>query len=72
MNRNNQEYNHQLQLKNSVSMYHQNICGLKNKTNDLISFLYPKLPSVTCIKEHHRELEQLQLTHLDYYNLGAY
>ena len=41
------------------------------KTNDLISFLYPKLTSVMCITEHHLKLEQLQLTHLVYYNLGA-
>jgi hypothetical protein len=45
---------------------------MKNNTNDLISFLYPKLSSFTCITEHHLKLEQLQLTHLDYYNLGAY
>jgi hypothetical protein len=59
-------------VKNSVSIYHQNIYELKNKTTDLIYFIYPKLPSVMCITEHHLKLKQLQLTHLDYYNLGAY
>jgi hypothetical protein len=72
INHKNQENDHQLQLKNSVSIYHQNICGLKNKTNDLISFLYSKLRSLMCINEHHLKLEKLQLPHPDYYNLGAY
>ena len=28
------------------TVYHQNICGLVNKVNELITFLYPTLPHV--------------------------
>ena len=54
-----------------LRIYHQKICGLGSKSNDLLVSLYPKLPHILCLTEHH--LRQLQLQHItvDNYILGA-
>jgi len=31
---------------------HQNNCGLTNKTNEIVTALYPKIPQIICFKEH--------------------
>jgi hypothetical protein len=47
---------------NQVSrIYHQNICGLGSKMNDLLISLYPNLPHILCLTEHH--LRQFQIQH---------
>ena len=30
-------------------IYHQNICGLGSKTNDLLTALYPNFPHILCL-----------------------
>jgi hypothetical protein len=54
-----------------LRIYHQNICGLGSKSNDLLASLYPTLPHLLCLSEHH--LRQFQLEHItmDDYILGA-
>ena len=37
---------------NSLTMYHQNVCGLKGKTDELISSMSPNLPHILCFSEH--------------------
>jgi len=54
-----------------LRIYHQNICGLGSKTNDLLTSLYPSLPHIVCLTEHHLSQFQLQLITLDNYILGA-
>ena len=47
---------------NSLTIYHQNICGLKGKTDELISSMSPNLPHIVCFSEHHlkhTELDQI-------------
>ena len=49
---------------NSLTIYHQNICGLKGKTDELISSMSPSLPHILCFSEHHlkhTELEQINI-----------
>jgi hypothetical protein len=46
---------------NSLTIYHQNICGLKAKTDELISSMSPKLPHILCFSEHHTELDQINI-----------
>ena len=49
---------------NSLTIYHQNICGLKGKTDELISSMSPNLPHILCFSEHHlkrTELEQINI-----------
>jgi hypothetical protein len=38
---------------NSLIIYYKNIRGLQGKTNGHISSLYPELPHLLCIIEHH-------------------
>jgi len=54
-----------------LRIYHQNICGLDSKLNDLVISLYPNFPHILCLTEHH--LRQFQIQHLtiDDYILGA-
>jgi len=45
---------------NSLTIYHQNICGLKGKTDELS--MSPNLPQILCFSEHHlkhTEFEQI-------------
>jgi len=49
---------------NSLILYHQNICGLKGKTVELISSMSPNLPHILCFSEHHlkhTELDQINI-----------
>jgi hypothetical protein len=54
-----------------VAIYHQNIQGLRCKTDELLNFLEPNLPHVLCISEHHLNQLELGLIQLDNYTLGA-
>ena len=54
-----------------LRIYHQNICGLGTKTNDLLASLYPYLPHILCLNEHHLTQFQIQHITMDCYNLGA-
>jgi hypothetical protein len=36
-----------------LRIYHQNICGLGSETIDLLISLYPDLPHILCLTEHH-------------------
>ena len=44
--------NHNLD-SNSLIIYHQNICGLKGKVDELISSIFPNFPHILCFSEHH-------------------
>jgi len=50
--------------KNLLTMYHQNICGLRNNINELINFLHPHFPNILRIKEHQLKQAQFELTYL--------
>jgi hypothetical protein len=55
---------------NSLNVYHQNIRGLKGKTSELISSLYPDLTHLLCLTEHHLDYPDIDHTCIDHYNLG--
>ena len=57
--------------KTSLKVYHQNICGLKYKPNELLSSLFPDYPHIICITEHHLNQFELDNISIDNYNLGA-
>jgi len=52
-----------------LRIYHQNICGLWTKTNDLLASLYPYLSHILCLTEHHLRQFQIQHITMDDYNL---
>jgi len=58
-------------LHNSLIIFHQNICGLRYKTDELYSTLYLDLSYVLCITEHHLNHAQLLSIGIDNYMLGA-
>jgi hypothetical protein len=65
-NRNNNLLENSNNHKNQVfKIYHQNICGLQLKMDELIASLYP------CISEHHLKSMQIQLILSEEYNLGT-
>jgi len=59
------------QNKNSLTAFHQNICGLLNK-KELLHFLTRNSPQIICITEHHLIDEDLEgVTTLHSYTSGA-
>lgn len=52
-------------------VYHQNIRGLKHKTNELLRALCPDFPHILCLTEHHLNSLELNNITIDHYNLGA-
>ena len=45
-----------------LTIYHQNVKGLRGKANELLSQLYPNFPHVLCLSEHHMNHLELQQT----------
>jgi hypothetical protein len=63
-------------LPNSLKIFHQNICGLKHRWNQLLVPSYPHFPHVLHIREHHMNKIQLYSTNIENcrtenYSLGA-
>jgi exonuclease III len=44
----------------TFTVFHQNICGLFNKKEELLSSLIRNSPQITCTKEHHLTDEELE------------
>jgi len=61
-----------LNCKIPLKMYHQNIRGLRCKSNELISHLQQILPLILCLTEHHAHREEPQQIFMDEYKLAAY
>ena len=54
----------------ALLIYHQNVCGLRGKADELLGQLHPTLPHVLCFSEHHMKQLQLQTINIDNYKLG--
>jgi hypothetical protein len=52
------------QNKNTLTIFHQNICGLLNKTDELLNSFTQTQPQIICISEHHLSDEELEGTTL--------
>ena len=55
----------------SSIIYHQNIHGLKGKINESMLSLEEVRPHLTCLTEHHLKHNEIDITHIPTYNLGA-
>jgi hypothetical protein len=55
----------------SFTIFHQNIRGLGNKTNELLESVLPKLPHVICLTQHHSKEHEIKTVSIDHYILGA-
>jgi len=54
-----------------LTVYHRNVRGLRGKANKLLSQLYPTVPHILCLSEHHMNHLELQQTFFDNYKLGV-
>jgi exonuclease III len=61
----------QVPRNKSLKIFHQNIRGLGNKSNELYCHSHLDLPHILCLSEHHLSESELQLIHLTNYSLGA-
>jgi exonuclease III len=52
-------------------IYHQNIRGLQNKTDELSILWSINFPHILCFTEHHLRSEGINCTYINSYNLGA-
>jgi exonuclease III len=58
-------------INNRLSIYHQNIRGLKGKISDFLLSLPAEAPHLICLTEHHLRDYELADTHIPKYKLGA-
>ena len=54
-----------------LTIYHQNVRGLRGKTNELLRQLHPNFPHILCFSEHHINHLELKQTFIDNYKLGV-
>jgi len=53
------------------NVYHQNIRGLRGKTDELLSQLHPLFLHILCFTEHQMNYVEPQQTYIDCYNMGT-
>ena len=56
---------------NSITIFHQNICGLKGTKDELVSSMSPDFPHISCFSEHHPKKPELDQINVDGYGLGS-
>ena len=61
----------QVPLNKSLIVFHQNIRGLGNKSNELYSHFHQDPPHILCLLEHQLNESELKLNHLTNYSLVA-
>jgi hypothetical protein len=52
-------------------IFHQNICGLRKKTVELINSLFPNFPHILYFSEHRHKQIELEHINLEGYKLDA-
>ena len=55
-----------------IKIFHQNIRSLRNKTQELLSHMYPDLPHVMCLTEHHLKSQEGGYVVMENYTVGAH
>jgi len=58
-------------ISNLFKIYHQNIWGLKGKTNEIMLSLLTEAPHLICLTEHHLKNYEMDVTPISNYKLGA-
>jgi len=54
-----------------LKIVHQNIRIIGGKAYELISYLYPDLPHILCLTEHHLNKMGMNHVYIENYNIGA-
>jgi hypothetical protein len=58
-------------INNLFKIYHQNIWGLKGKTNEIMLLLLAEATHLICLIEHHLKNYEINATPISNYKLGA-
>jgi len=58
-------------ISNLFKIHHQNIRGLKGKTNEIMLSLLTEAPHLICLTEHHLKNYKMDATPISNYKLGA-
>jgi exonuclease III len=58
-------------INNRLTIYHQNIRGIKGKIDEFLMSLPAEAPHLMCLTEHHLKEYELANTHIPNYKLGA-
>jgi len=58
-------------INNLLKIYHQNIWGLKGKTNETVLSLLTEAPHLICLNEQHLNNDETNATPICNYKLGA-
>jgi hypothetical protein len=66
-----QVYNKNDDTNNQFKIYHQNIRGIKGKTNELMLPLLAEAPHLICLTDHHLKDYEIDVTPISKYKLGA-
>jgi hypothetical protein len=61
----------EISKNNGFKIYHQNICGLLNKTSEIYAHLHPDFLQILCFTEHHLKYSQIENLTIANYNLGS-
>ena len=56
---------------NILTVYHQNIHGLKGKINEFKLSLVEVMPHLICLSVHHLKYSEIDIVHIPTYKLGA-
>ena len=70
-NQSNIKLSYQLNGSVPLTVYHQNVRGLRGIVNESLSQLYLTFSHILCLSEHHMNNLELEQTFLDSYKLGA-
>jgi len=62
----------ELTSSEALRILHQNIQGLRWKSNEVIDSVYHSLPHILCFTEHHLNRHEINLIQIDNYTLGAF
>lgn len=55
----------------SLTIFHQNIHGMKGKIDDLMLSITAEIPHVICLSEHHLREDEIVAAHIPNCELGA-
>jgi len=55
-----------------LTIFHQNIRGIRSKSNELMCHLSYDQPHILCLTDHHLPYLEIQTLNIDNYRLGSY
>ena len=64
-------YHDKDQINSPFSVFHQNIRGLSNKTDELLGTITPRFPHVLFLTEHHCKEQEIESLTIENYILAA-